>query len=495
MKTQDTISRWLGYSLLIILISILGYQLWTKWNNGQNPKIIKEGFNEEIPDYFEELMKNQIENALQMKKENETPKIKFIYSGYNEIYDYVISKSIYHQLHQLESKNKSKKKTSEDKDNNPPKQLFHFENIPKLYVYVLEEQPTKIHIVFTKLKKSQNLIDLFNKTLKQETVELQQNKINDKTQSNNNRETNNQDKDNDIQIIKDLISKHNLTKVNYDLEEDEEDIKELIRLLSNVGDNMLNNFIFYPEDNKILKTNHNINDNEILVKTLKYDSNYLDNYSERSKKNPKFQHKFTNVLLGDSNFIFDDDKRKYLFTQEDLTNKQDITNFLFQNNNLGIFISLDRIGKFEMNELNSNLVELYFKINNKKGELSGQEIRDKLSSALNIEFTKQFINVNKELVEEDKKQKANDVKANAVKTNDVKANAVKTNDVKADNIKNSDTKEGNVLQEEELIENTKDNKSLTKLNNIKPNLSFYYLHNKFQIVKVIIRPYEKELIV
>ena len=112
-----------------------------------------------------------------------------------------------------------------------------------------------------------------------------------------------------------------------------------------------------------------------------------------------------------------------------------------------------------MNELNSNLIELYFKINNKKGELSGQEIRDKLSNALNIEFTKQFINVNKELVEED------------------------------------NNKEDEVLQEEELIENTENTKPLTKLNNIKPNLSFYYLHNKFQIVKVIIRPYEKELII
>lgn len=473
MKTQDVISRWLGYSLIIILISILGYQLWNKWNNRQNPKIIKEGFNEEIPDYFEKLMKKKIENTLQMKNENETPKIKFIYSGYNEIYDYVISKSIYHQLHQLESKNKSKNKTNEHKDNNRLKQLFQFENIPKLYVYVLEEQPTKIHIVFTKLKKSKNLIDLFNKTLKQETVEPQQNKINNKTQSSNNRDNNdivNNTNNNDIQIIKDLITKHNLTKVIYDLEEGEEDIKELIRLLSNVGDNMLNNFIFYPEDNKILETSHNINDNEYLVKTLKYDTNYLNNYSERNKMNTKFQHKFTNVLLGDSNFIFDDDKRQYLFNQEDLTNKQDITNFLFQNNNLGIFISLDRIEKFEMNELNSNLVEIYFKINNKKGELSGQEIRDKLSSALNIEFTKQFINVNKDLIEEDKKQKVNDVK-------------------------DGDNKNSNVLQEEELIENTTDNKSLKNLNNIKPNLSFNYLHNKFQIVKVIIRPYEKDLIV
>ena len=60
MKTQDTISRWLGYSLLIILISILGYQLWTKWNTSTNSEIIKEGFNEEIPDYFEELMKSQL---------------------------------------------------------------------------------------------------------------------------------------------------------------------------------------------------------------------------------------------------------------------------------------------------------------------------------------------------------------------------------------------------------------------------------------------------
>ena len=470
MKTQETISRWLGYSLLIILISILGYQLWTKWNTSKNPEIIKEGFNEEIPDYFEELMKSQVENALQMKKVNETPKIKFIYSGYNEIYDYVISKSIYHQLHQLESKNKSKNKNKskkknkiiEDKDNNLHKQLFHFENIPKLYVYVLEEQPTKIHIVFTKLKKSQNLIDLFNKTLKQETVVPQQNKINDKLQSStiteNNNNANNTN-NNDIQNIKDLITKHNLTKVNYDLEENEEDIKELIRLLGNVGDNILNNFIFYPEDNQILKTNHNINNNEDLIRTLKYDTNYLNNYNERSKKNPKFQHKFTNVLLGDSNFIFDDDKSQYLFHQEDLNNKQNITNYLFQNNNLGIFISLDRIEKLEMNELNSNLIELYFKINNKKGELSGQEIRSKLGDNLNIEFTKQFVNVNKELVEED------------------------------------NNKEDEVLQEEELIENTENTKPLTKLNNIKPNLSFYYLHNKFQIVKVIIRPYEKELII
>lgn len=467
MKTQETISRWLGYSLLIILIIILGYQLWTKWNTSKNQEIIKEGFNEEIPDYFEELMKSQVENALQMKKENETPKIKFIYSGYNEIYDYVISKSIYHQLHQLESKNKRKNnnksknnnKIIEDKDNKPHKQLFHFENIPKLYVYVLEEQPTKIHIVFTKLKKSRNLIDLFNKTLKQDTVVPQQNKINDKLQSSTISENNNNTNNNDIQIIKDLITKHNLTKVNYDLEENEEDIKELIRLLSNVGDNMLNNFIFYPEDNQILKTNHNINNNEDLIKTLKYDTNYLNNYNERSKKKPKFQHKFTNVLLGDSNFIFDEDKRQYLFHQEDLNNKQNITNYLFQNNNLGIFISLDRIEKLEMNELNSNLIELYFKINNKKGELSEQEIKDKLGNALNIEFTKQFINVNKELVEED------------------------------------NNKKDNVLQEEELIENTENTKPLTKLNNIKPNLSFYYLHNKFQIVKVIIRPYEKELII
>ena len=53
-------------------------------------------------------------------------------------------------------------------------------------------------------------------------------------------------------------------------------------------------------------------------------------------------------------------------------------------------------------------------------------------------------------------------------------------------------KEDTIYSEEE---NVKKRDKLEKINNnFKPNLSFYYLHNKFQIVKVIIRPYEKDLI-
>ena len=473
MKSQDTLSRWLGFSLLFILICIIGYQLWTKWINCKKPQL-KEGFNQEVPDYFEELMKTQVENALEMRKETEKPRIKFIYSGYNEIYDYVISKSIYQELHELEKTGNNKRKQ---------KELFSFESIPKLYVYVLEEQPSKIHIVFTKLKKSDNLINLFNKTLSQENVINQNSKIMDKKETNN---TNFIIEDNDItnnetdvetslenksglQIIQDLIIKHNLTNIQYDLEDNQEDIKQLIILLSNVNSNILDNLILFPEDNKILKTNQPVTKKVELLKTLSLDKKYLAIFEKANNKNKTFTHKFSNVLLGESNFIFDKSKKDYLFHQESLTNKEGIKDYLFQNNNLGIFISPDRIHTFKINELNTNLIEIYFKISNKKGELNSREIMNKLASSLDIELTKDFLVTNEELSKE----------------------IVNNKDESKKEIEDNIVEEENREEEDKIEENTKIEKPI---NNLKPNLSFYYLHNKFQVVKVVIRPYEKDLI-
>ena len=480
MKNQDTISRWLGYSLLIILVILLGYQLWNKWDKCK----ITEGFEDTIPsnnnsvntNYFDKMMKMRVKQALNMKDENEKPRIKFIYSGYNEIYDYVISKSLYHTLHDLEKK-ANKKKTQ--------KELFSFESIPKLYVYVLEEQPSKIHIVFTKLKKSDNLINLFHKTLKQENVSNEKNKIVEKKGSNTNdniiiEDNNNSDFQNEITNIKNLITKHNLTNVSYDLEENQEDIKQLNILLGNTDNNILDNFILLPEDNKVLKTTSNITKEGDILKTLSLDKNYLDIYSKanNSNGNNSFKHKFSNVLLGESNFIFDEEKKDYLYHQESLINKQEIQHYLFQNNALGIFISLDRIHTFKMNELNSNLVEIYFKIDNKKGELNPKEIMNKLSTSLNIELSKEFLIVNEELNKDSKLNK---------------------NDVGKEDKQKGE--ENTIEGEEETEDNTQDNNKLQKednlekqINNYKPNLSFYYLHNKFQVVKVIIRPYEKDLV-
>lgn len=479
MKKQDTISRWLGFSLLLILICVLGYQFWVKcWK-------IEEGFEvSETPNnYFEELMKTQVKKALNMKEENEKPRIKFIYSGYNEIYDYVISKSIYQTLHELEKTNKNKRKQ---------KELFSFESIPKLYVYVLEEQPSKIHIVLTKLKKSDNLINLFNKTLSQENVINQNNKIINKKESNNNNfiiedndlENNGTDVEtilenkSELQIIKDLIVKHNLTNIQYDLEENREDIKKLIVLLSNVNSNILDNLILYPEDNKILKINEKVTKKGEILKTLSLDKKYLDIFEKVNNKDNTFTHKFSNVLLSESNFIFDEEKKDYLYHQESLINKQEIQHYLFQNNNLGIFISPDRIHTFKMNELNTNLVEIHFKISNKKGELNPKEIMNKLSSSLNIELSKEFLIVNEELNKDSKLNKSDMGKEDKQKG-----------------------EENTIDGEEEIEENTQDNNKLQKadnlekqINNYNPNLSFYYLHNKFQVVKVIIRPYEKDLI-
>ena len=473
MEKQENISRWLGYTLLTILIGILCYQLWYKWNTNVESFVNKNNKNQEdtipdknedtIPDYFEKMFKEQVELALQQKKVDETPKVKFIYSGYNEIYDYVISKSIYETLHKLEINNMKKKKS-----------LFAFENIPKLYVYVLKNQPTKIHIVFTNMKKSRNLIDLFNNNLKQENVEPQKNKI---VEKGNTKQRINSDLDmnldmkgvgagiafeKDVKTIKDLIIKHNLTKVVYDFEDNQKEIMELIRLSANLDDNILNNFVFYPQDNSILKSEHNINEKETILQTLKYDTKYLKKYieqmtvennnkSNRNKsKNNTFKHTFTNTLLGDSNFIFDEQKKDYLFTQEELTKKERITNYLFRNNNLGIFISLDRIDELLINEINSNLSEIYFRISSKTGELSSKEIMNKLAILLNIEITREFIRIQEEL---------------------------------------DTTNTTNTTNTTDNVENKKQ-----KLNNIKPNISFYYLLNEFQIAKVVIRPYERDLI-
>lgn len=488
MTNQDIISRWLGYCLLIILVILLGYQLWNKWEKCK----ITEGFEDTIlsntgsidtipsntnsvnTNYFDKMMKMRIKQVLNMKDENEKPRIKFIYSGYNEIYDYVISKSLYHTLHDFEKKANKKKKE---------KELFSFESIPKLYVYVLEEQPSKIHIVFTKLKKSDNLINLFHKTLKQENVSNEKNKIVEKKGSNTNdniivEDNTNTDFQNEITNIKNLITKHHLTKVQYNLEENLEDIKQLIVLLSNANSDILDNLILFPEDNKILKLNETVTKKGEILKTLSLDKKYLDIFNKTNNKDINFTHKFSNVLLGESNFIFDETKKEYLYHQESLINKQEIQNYLFKNNALGVFISLDRIHTFKMSELNSNLVEIYFKIDNKKGELNPKEIMNKLSLSLNIELSKEFLIVNEELNKDSKTNKSDMEKEDKQKE-----------------------EENTIEGEEETKENTQDNNKLQKednlekqINNYKPNLSFYYLHNKFQVVKVIIRPYEKDLI-
>lgn len=492
MKNQDIISRWLGYSLLIILISILGYQLWNKWRYCLK---LKEGYVNNVPsnandimntkdmmntndistnnNYFDEMMKARVKQSINMKVENEKPRIRFIYSGYNEIYDYIISKSIYQTLHDLEKSINTKKNS---------KKLFSFESIPKLYVYVLEDQPSKIHIVFTKLKKSSNLINLFNKTLKQENIKNEKHNILEKQSSidDNNiivEDTTSSELNNEINIIKDLLIKHNLTNVIYDLEESRDDIKQLIVLLNNIDNNILDNLMLLPKDNKILNINEGIVKNESIIKTLTHDKNYLDSYNKINTGSKSFKHNFSNVLLGTSNFIFDEEKKEYLYHQESLTTKQEIINYLFQNNSLGIVISLDRIYTFEMNELNSNLIEIYFKISDKKGELSSKEILNKLSTRLDVELSEKFQLINEELNKE------------------VNINNQQLQQNKMEVLDTIDSEEELVTENKEVLNKLGKNNNLEKKhNNFKPNLSFYYLHNKFQIVKVLIRPYESDLI-
>ena len=459
MTQQDTISRCIGYILLFVLLSIIICQLWNKLNyttEGFQNNMAMEMYKNDVRNVveksdFKNIILNQIDEAMkEEKKQNELPKVKFIYAGYNQIYDYVISKSIYNTLHHQENLGKKKKINH-----------FSFEDIPRLYVYILENQPTRINIIFTKLKKSSNLINLFNNQLQQTNIEIENNKIfpkKDKLVNNSNtesRDINNQKLD----VIKNLLIKHNLTNVEYDIKENRDEILTLLRLSSNLNYNILNQFIFHSTDNQILKSRHNIVSNSQIAKTLFLDTNYQNIYNTYNNIGEKdVKHKFTNVLLGTSNFIFDDKIADFVFHQEDLVYMNEIKHYLFKNNNLGINISLDRLDKFIMNEINSNLIEVYFKLSNRKGELSNKEIYAKFATAFNIELSKEFIETHKKLLDQE-----------------------------------------NNNQNTEVVDEESDNKEfytdkLTNLNNIKASLSFYYLHNKFQVVKVIIRPYEGYLI-
>jgi len=466
MKSTDSVSRWLAYILLILILCIIIYNSYNTnntniTNNTNNTNItdysvnssslvIEQFKNETLKDeleddvnlvYLEKIMQKQVDSVLNNKKVYELPSISFIYSGYSEIYDYIISKAIYVLLHELENKDKRK-----------PTTLFSFESIPRLYVYIIESQPTKIHIVFSNLKKDVNLINLFNDTLKQDNVINTQTKIVEKGETDSNMRTSIANI-NDLDIIKKLIIKHNLTNVNYDLMDYKDEINKLILLLSNINGNLLYNYIFNRDDNRILNIRYNINENEDIVKTLRYDNKYIK-LNTNTNNASRFKYKFSNVLLGSSNFIFDKDKQDFLFHQDELVMRNNIINYLFRNNNLGIFISLDRIDKLILNTLNSNMYEMYYKITNKPGELSAKEILTKLDTRLTLEMDRKAL----ALYEQQYKQ---------------------TNSNSNSNDKLSDI--------------TPDTNMFEKLN-IKPNITFYMLHNKFQIIKIIIRPYEKDML-
>ena len=91
----------------------------------------------------------------------------FIFAGYHEIYDYIISSALVKHVNMQTQLTNDKPEISSANIivNKQIPDVISFASIPRIYIYVSQGDPNKAHLVFTKLKKSDNLIRLYNKQI------------------------------------------------------------------------------------------------------------------------------------------------------------------------------------------------------------------------------------------------------------------------------------------------------------------------------------------
>ena len=308
------------------------------------------------------------------------PITDYLYAGYNDIYDYIISSELLDLLKQHEAFIKPTSSSNNTKPTDILNEDLIFADIPRIYIYITKDQPTKANIILSKLKKSPDLIKLANGQLKVIT----ETPIPDKDKTLNMLEgaTRNSVDPAIYSKLVSLIKKHNIaglpgTKLAKHLPA----IKTYIKYKTMLEPGFMSNIQLTPTERILL----NIPDTEQLpsssIPGLSMNPDYSMFITAKTKANNP-EPRFTTLLddVNQYNFITREDMIMHMTQDADKELQHSIKKFLFQNPELGINIKLDkRIAKFQLDMINPYQADLFYILADNLGdtELTNKEIKAK----------------------------------------------------------------------------------------------------------------------
>ena len=306
---------------------------------------------------------------------------EFIYAGYNDIYDYIISKALLDLLNQHEASTQSR----------PTSILTEsvlFEDIPRIYLYISKDTPDKANLVFSKLRKPESLIQLESGQLNQ-YMQSSKPSVPDTEKTIDPLDVPERASitDNQRQQLFALIQKHNITRLPVlDINQHIKPIQQYLTYMKTVNPEYFGNIIFTPKELELLDIDkESLPQPDGLNATLQMNPKYIALTGQTPGVN--YPATFTTLLNTagmEYNFIFGKEMETYLVNSATESLKRDIQNFLFKNPSLGINISQDRLALFKASTVNSYQVNVFYKLKDYIGnmELTNSELTSKLEKVL-----------------------------------------------------------------------------------------------------------------
>lgn len=363
----------------------------------------------------------------------------FIFAGYHEIYDYIVSSALIKHVNSqaLLTSNTAEKEIAD---------VIAFASIPRIYVYVSQNTPDKIYLVFTKLKKSDNLVRLYNKQITgRELPDADINKTVDMDSESGSGDRNSIT-DEQYDTVTNLVKKYSFSSVSLDFYSYLPDIRLYIQYMLSTNPGFMYNIILSDAElEKLGTTRENVTPpNAGLSLPLNPGIAQLITGSE-SATDTVGGLLFT-TLLNNKELVpvVDNDMREALMKESTQSMERSIQEYLFKNKQMATNISMTRVALFKMSIVNPYQTNIFY------------ILQDNLASGAQDELS------NKEL--------------------ESKFSKVFTPDLSPEK-----------LAKYAAMYKAKSKEQKKETNIIKPDLECFVLVNKFQLLRVVLKKRESEL--
>jgi hypothetical protein len=308
----------------------------------------------------------------------------FIFAGYHEIYDYIISSTL------IKHVNNQIQLTSKPVDNMSTTDVIAFASIPRIYVYISQNMPDKVNLVFTKLKKSNNLIQLYNKQITgRELPDADINKSVDvgsaDALNSTGEQTRNSITDEQYDTVMKLVKKYSFNSVSLDFDSYLPDIRLYIQYMLSTNPGFMYNIVLTDAElEKLGTTRENVTPpNAGISMTL---NQGIAKFITGSGTNTSTNEALFTTLLNNKEVIpvIDDTVRETLMKESTQSMERSIQAYLFKNKIMATNIGMDRLALFKMSIINPYQTNIFYILKDSlasgtQDELSNKELESKFS--------------------------------------------------------------------------------------------------------------------
>lgn len=304
----------------------------------------------------------------------------FIFAGYHEIYDYIISSALVKHVNMQTQLTNSKSETSTTIDNMQTPDVISFAIIPRIYIYVSQGEPNKAHLVFTKLKKSDNLVRLYNKQFTGR--EMPDAEIN-KTVNINNFNGDSERvsiTDEQYETCISLIKKYNFNSAMVSFDDYVTDIRIYIKYMLETNTGFMYNVVLSDAElEKLDVTREKVTPPNSGI-SITFNSG-LEQLFKGDDGEIVEGDRFTTLLNGKELVpVTDAGIRETLMQESAQSMESRIKEYLFKNKLMATNISASRVALFKMNIVNPYQANIFYILKdtgNAQDELSNKELDTK----------------------------------------------------------------------------------------------------------------------